>query len=74
MPGNRCETCRFWNPPAEPYKHIAPEDQRTCHSRKMSKGYGQTAVPKDGALVENDEGWAILVGPEFGCVNYEERM
>lgn len=39
----------------------------------MSKGYGQTAVPKDGVVVENDEGWAILTGPEFGCVNHEER-
>lgn len=71
MPGNNCRTCRFWKPPNEPWAS-ATTNQRTCASPKVLKGYGMTGPPKDGMVVENDEGWALLTGPDFGCVNYEE--
>lgn len=41
----------------------------------MEEGYN--VKPKDlklnQILVENDEGWAALVGPEFGCINWEDK-
>jgi len=66
----RCKDCK-WARVALP--NIEHRKYLTCDSPKLLKGYSHmpSNVAPDGALVENDEGWAIVVGPDFGCVNFE---
>lgn len=63
-----CDTCRHWAPSTEAHR---TEYAMTCESPKWLRGYLVDAVPADGVLVENDEGWAVLTGPKFGCVHWE---
>lgn len=66
-----CGRCRFY----------APEDGKAygdCTSPKIYKGYGEGArlrfeADPEGILVEDDEGWSILVGKDFGCINFKDR-
>lgn len=61
----RCKTCAYWKLSAD------PEKGRTCKSPKVLRGYtyDQSDVP-DGLLVENDEGWGCITGPDFGCIHH----
>jgi len=48
----------------------------TCDSGKFVEGYTAhraKAVPIDGVLVEDDEGWAYYVGANFGCVHWSKK-
>lgn len=64
----RCGGCRFF----------VPEDLRhgSCTSPKFIQGYnhpkGFDGISTDSVRVENDEGWAFLVGRDFGCVHFEK--
>jgi hypothetical protein len=76
----KCADCRWWQreqthegqPP--PYDTVA-RGLRECQSPHVLRGYGWNAtdVPLDGALVEDDEGWGIVTGPNFGCVQWEAK-
>lgn len=56
----KCSTCR----------HFTPEESGFGSCARWRMGYGISAdeLASDEALVENDEGWGMLVGPDFGCV------
>ena len=51
----------------------SPGNLLKCEQPKAFLGYGidPDDVPPDGLLIEDDEGWAWFVGPDFGCVNFE---
>lgn len=82
----RCETCRHWRQPPEGWEHsvalhggrpdapLSP-DVGGCESPRLLKGYGWRGweVPEGGALVEDDEGWALLTDRHYGCVNWTAR-
>ena len=70
---NHCKDCKWWR--KEEWYHSGTGILKTCEHPKVKKGYGWNVddVPRDGALIENDEGWAWLTGPEFGCVNFEVK-
>ncbi len=59
-----CGDCRFW-------KGEGTGRLGECESEKFKRGYNTLfdAVPIDGVLVENDEGWAFYTGREFGCIH-----
>ena len=59
----KCQNCKFWKP--------SSLMNNTCTHPKMLKGYQHNKPPEDGCVVEDDEDWAILTGPNFGCVNAE---
>jgi hypothetical protein len=66
--GGKCKDCKFWTP----LRHH--EGENTCVSPKLQRGYGVRAADlRDGAWVEDDEGWAIVTGPLFGCINFESK-
>lgn len=52
-------------PPPEPYGYCT----------RWHEGYGvrMEDVALNEAWVENDEGWANVVGPDFGCVLHEKH-
>jgi hypothetical protein len=37
----------------------------------MQYGYCEDLREPDGVLIEDDAGWGMLVGPEFGCVHHQ---
>jgi hypothetical protein len=56
----RCKDCKF---------RVA----ESCNNPKHLLGYAHPAdtMAVDGLQIENDEGWGWIIGPEFGCVNFE---
>ena len=66
----KCKNCKWWV-----VNDIDYPNMYTCDHPKVKKGYRFSAsdMPDDGAWIENDEGWAWYVGPEYGCVNFEEK-
>ena len=64
-----CDTCKYWD--IDSGDDFGFAGHNLCKSPKMLRGYHHFGkpIPDDGALVENDEGWAIITGPKFGCVN-----
>jgi hypothetical protein len=64
----KCKTCKWYNATAR----ICYE--RVCSCQKMVYGYGYTDEPKnDEVEIEDDEGWGMIPGPEFGCIHHEEK-
>ncbi len=60
----RCETCCWYK---VKYWH-------QCDCPKMVYGYGYGEVDQDGLAVEDDEGWGMVPGPDFGCIHHEEKL
>lgn len=64
-----CKTCRHWMV----WKDIKAS---SCNAPGIIRGYDSDRYDRlapNGALVEDDEGWAIETGPDFGCVLHEPR-
>ena len=60
-----CSTCRSWGSRSNETGRI-----RTCD--KHTHSYTNSAdVPDDGVVIEFEEGYGMLTGPEFGCVGWE---
>ena len=58
----KCKTCKYW------------DTEKTCGCPKMRTGYGTDLadLKPDEVLIEDDEGWAWVVGPEFGCIHHDQ--
>lgn len=69
-----CKTCRHWRQEASGHASEAVFHGRLkrCDAPQICYGYGlqDDDVSDNGAVVEDDEGWGMLTGPEFGCVLY----
>jgi hypothetical protein len=67
-PPRLCRDCKWHDIPREPY------DARSCGCPKMVYGYydGDTH-DTDGVHIEDDEGWGMEVGDEFGCIHAEPK-
>lgn len=59
-----CKTCR----------HFTVESQGLGSCDRWLRGYGVTPeeIGPNEVLVEDDEGWGMLMGPHFGCVLHED--
>jgi hypothetical protein len=60
-----CLTCHWYNNGEELW--------RECNCPKMVYGYGKTELHSDALAVENDEGWGMVPGPNFGCIHHREK-
>ncbi|MHC4297999.1 MAG: hypothetical protein ACYS7Y_11910 [Planctomycetota bacterium] len=65
----RCKTCAW-------YKDNRPDEtsHHSCLCPKMVYGYGlwiEEQDRSDSLMVEDDEGWGIVPGPEFGCIHHK---
>ena len=74
----RCATCKLWGtlPPEETGSQRRGQDYRgfrPCGNPALRYGFDwwKGDLPRDGALVEDDEGWGLLTGPDFGCVHWQ---
>lgn len=55
-----CRACRFWT-----------AGSGDC--ARWRRGYGERDLAPSDVVVEDDEGWAMITGPEFGCVLGEHK-
>lgn len=61
----KCKDCRHYQPEC-----YGPD----CECPKMIYGYGNShTLQSDEVAIETDEGWGIIIGPEFGCIHFEEK-
>jgi hypothetical protein len=61
-----CDTCKHFGPSTE-----MPAPFGTCGRWKT--GYDRPHIEENECLVEDDEWWANVVGPKFGCVLHEDK-
>jgi hypothetical protein len=59
-----CIKCIYYNVKNE--RHI-------CACPKMIYGYGDIKCEDDYLLIEDDEGWGMQPGPNFGCIHWESK-
>lgn len=61
----KCKNCKHWNKSSE-------RPLKECSSPKLFMGYAipDGDIPDDGILCEDDEGWGMVTGPNFGCVHF----
>lgn len=62
----KCKDCIHW---------IKSEDRHLGSCSRWLYGYGYELkdIPINEVLVEDDEGWGAMMGPEFGCVLWEAK-
>jgi hypothetical protein len=79
-----CKTCKFW-PSGDGVSGLVKMsgeigEPRECLHPKITRGYGvrwgsdvkDAEYTPDCAVVENDEGWGFMSGPDFGCIHHEK--
>jgi hypothetical protein len=68
---NTCKTCKWWD--KDNKEGIVRLGQCEQPKAKIGYRYSEADIEDDGVWVENDEGWAWFMGPDFGCVNHEMK-
>lgn len=63
----RCKTCNWYQNDA------LPDTMKTCKCPKMLYGYGARSAGADGVNIEDDEGWGMVPGPDFGCIHHASK-
>lgn len=59
-----CKECKHY---------IAEKHHGSCSRWNMGYRYDVESLPPNEVLVENDEGWGMVCGPDFGCILGEKR-
>lgn len=75
IPQVQCQNCRWWGVAPEGYEgHVNRKGLRVCGVPSLRRGYGWEVaeISPTKAVVEYDEGWGLLTGPEYGCRLGEE--
>lgn len=66
----QCKTCDWYHSDCcsikSPRSHV-------CQCPKILYGYHGIDADPDGMNVEDDEGWGMRPGPEFGCIHHKEK-
>lgn len=70
----RCKTCKHWGSRNTAF-HDEGTRLKSCNAAAIKYGYlhDMDDVPDNGAAVEEDEGWGMQTGPDFGCVLHEPK-
>jgi len=59
-----CKNCHWYERPGN--------GTHECSCPKMVYGYGPRC-DSDGVDVEDDEGWGMVPGPDFGCIHFKHK-
>lgn len=72
---NTCSTCKHFKPEGYHYMHQSRPSSRGCCMRWLT-GYGDeyATMASNEVMVEDDEGWAMTMGQDFGCVLHEPNV
>lgn len=75
-----CKTCNHWESKhiqeylKDHYEFGADKDivVSNCTNKAFHIGYNLPEIwESNRVLVEGDEGWGFLTGPDFGCIHWE---
>ena len=74
-----CSNCRYWTRgvvrTTNPFNAATYAERHLggCACPKFRFGYGieQHNIAPDEVLIEDDEGWGIMTGEDFGCIHHE---
>lgn len=61
----RCKNCRHFR------QRDGRPDDKPCRSEHVQYGYGIKYSGGAEVVIEADEGWGWMIGPDFGCVHWE---
>ena len=75
-----CENCKYWdnqyNEPARAGTTDPPKGMGHCENPIFHEGYQEVdneEIYRSGAIIEDDEGWAWFVAPNFGCIHFTKK-
>lgn len=62
-----CMFCKHWDPKGSTARFAE------CTNPKFVRGYGveEDTLDRDQVILEDDEGWGMLTGRDFGCIHGE---
>lgn len=66
-----CETCRHYVLETPGWPDASGRGLGSCSRWRTGYGVRADEIADNEVLVENDEGWAMVMGPKFGCVLHE---
>lgn len=67
---DRCNTCKFFSAMREPSRGV-PQGWGGCDRWYFGYGLPDDPLQSNELIVEDDEGWGALMGPDFGCVLHQ---
>ena len=79
----RCKNCKHFISSFEDDNLAVDKFGGKCTNEKLHVGYNGRFVDygvkkddgdvnPDGCIIEDDEGWGIMVGMDFGCIHFED--
>lgn len=66
---NTCKSCKHFEVATGHWRATPPYG--SCGRWNTGYAFDDAKMPLNEVLVEDDEGWAAVVGPEFGCILHE---
>ena len=54
--------------------HFQSPNNSFGNCSRWAKGYGDDPLADNEVIVEDDEGWGAVMGPQFGCVLWQGRV
>lgn len=66
---NRCKTCVYYMTAL--IGHGSCGSKKFIQSYQFDKGDPFKGIGSDCVRLEDDEGWGMIVGDDFGCVHHE---
>jgi len=81
-----CHTCRYWRTDLADFggfqgrapREIDAAGWGSCLCARFEKGYYEgwkelEFLGLDQVVIESDEGWGFVTGPDFGCVHWKAK-
>lgn len=65
-----CKTCKHFSQFKDD-NYLGKSPYGVCGRWNEGYSYDRDNMPLNEVLVENDEGWAAIMGPDFGCILHE---
>lgn len=70
-----CADCKFFVPTVrEGHSGSTPLPVGFGRCERWHTGYGAIEMTPNEVRVEDDEGWGMRMGPEFGCVLFQPKQ
>ena len=68
----KCKNCKHSQ--KHSYSDTSVAGMLFCNHKLLEATYAtpDSDVAARGLVAENDEGWGFMVGPDFGCIHFEE--
>ena len=69
-----CKDCKHFEPFSDDHSGSTAFRRPFGSCARWEISYGNPPLKLNECQVESDEGWGMIIGPEFGCVLWEAKM